>query len=66
MQMIWIKEERRIIVTVSTRWYLKFKVFMRDIFLLKIHATVSLVRTQCAPKQERYPPDDPHQLTSND
>ena len=38
MQMIRIKQESWIIVLVSTRWYLKFKVFVRDIFLLKIHA----------------------------
>jgi hypothetical protein len=66
MQMIRIKEERWIIMVVSTRRYLKFKVFMRDIFLLKIHATEQRVRTQRAPKQERYTPDDPHQLTSYD
>jgi len=39
MQMIRIKEEGWIIMIISTRWYLKFNVFMRDVFLLKIHAT---------------------------
>jgi hypothetical protein len=39
MQMIRIKDESWIIVIVTTRWYLKFKVFVRDVFLLKIHAT---------------------------
>jgi hypothetical protein len=38
MQMIRIKDESWIIMTVTTRWYLKFKVFVRDVFLLKIHA----------------------------
>ena len=68
MQVIWIKEERWIIIIISTRWYLKFNVFVRNIFLVIIHATEKggVVRTQCAPKQERYPPDDPHQLTSYD
>jgi hypothetical protein len=72
MQMIRFKEESRTIMIVSTRWDLKFKVFVRDVFLLKIHATEEcgvsseLVRTQRAPKRERYRPDDPHQLTSYD
>jgi hypothetical protein len=72
MQMIRIKDESWIIMIVTTRWYLKFKVFVRDVFLLKIHATEEcgvsseLVRTQSAPKRERYRPKDPHQLTSYD
>jgi hypothetical protein len=72
MQMIRIKDESWIIMIVTTRWYLKFKVFVRDVFLLKIHATEEcgvsseLVRTQSAPKRERYRPNDPHQLTSYD
>jgi hypothetical protein len=72
MQVIRIKEESWIIMIVSTGWYLEFKIFVRDVFLLKIHATEEcgvsseLVRTQRAPKRERYRPDDPHQLTSYD
>jgi hypothetical protein len=72
MQMIRIEEESWVIMIVSTRWYLEFKVFVRDVFLPKIHAieecgvSSELVRTQCAPKRERYRPYDPHQLTSYD
>jgi hypothetical protein len=37
--MIRIKEKNRIITIVCSGWYFKFKVFVRDILLLKIHAT---------------------------
>ena len=55
MQMVWIKEERWIIRIIATRWYLKFNVFVRNIFLVIIHATEKggIVRTQGTPKQER-------------
>jgi len=46
MQMIRMKEESWIIVIVSARWYLKFKVFVRDVFLLKIHATGEMSRSE--------------------
>lgn len=70
MQMIRIKEEGWIITVVSSRWYLQFEIFMRNIFLLIIHAIgkrkKNPIRKQCAPKRERYLPHDPHQLTSDD
>ena len=65
MQMMRIKEESWIIMIVSTRWNLKFKVFVRDVFLLKIHATEvcgvpsELVRTQGAPKRGEVPTGRP-------
>jgi len=38
MQMTRIEEERWIVTIVSARRYLEFNVFMRDVFLLKIHS----------------------------
>jgi len=36
--MIRIKEKSWIITTVCAGWYFKFNIFMRYVFLLKIHA----------------------------